>query len=334
MNERCTDCKISVIVTFYNQEKYVDTALHSILSQEVDCPIEVIVGDDGSSDRTQEHINEWIKKYPSIIQLHVMERDDGPCISGFRSSRIRLEMLKYVKGDYFIFLDGDDCFSDTQKLKKQISILETHMDCIACAHNIKYLYLDGNTEDALPINIKEGKYSLKQYWGKLYFHTDTLLIRKEVIDSIPIELVINNYNDNMITFITFQSGLIYYIPESMAYYLQTGDGIWTGSKKIISLIRNMMLYDICNIINSEVKKQTNYRFRGTWLELLINRDNISSSELRAFDEEAISKGMKYTHRWINYDKNRLTEKMELWIMTIKFSWMTIAHRFAKRIMKK
>lgn len=69
--------KISILVTFYNQERYVDDALGSIIMQETTFPFQVIVGDDGSNDGTVEKVKKWQSKYPGRIRLVIQERDNN-----------------------------------------------------------------------------------------------------------------------------------------------------------------------------------------------------------------------------------------------------------------
>lgn len=56
--------KVSVLITFYNQEKYVDDAIKSVMDQKTDFPFLIIAGDDGSSDGTVSKIKEWEGKIP------------------------------------------------------------------------------------------------------------------------------------------------------------------------------------------------------------------------------------------------------------------------------
>ena len=79
---------VSVLVTFYNQEKYVDRALKSIIDQKTDFGVKILVGDDGSSDGTCAKVNKWIDNYPRIITLYVMNREPGKQISGFERLEI------------------------------------------------------------------------------------------------------------------------------------------------------------------------------------------------------------------------------------------------------
>ena len=117
--------KLSVLVTFYNQKDYVDRALRSILLQNTDFEYEILVGDDGSTDGTLDKIKEWQAKYPNKISVYIMDRQEGKKYnSSFRASRNRINLLKYVKGKYFTYLDGDDYFCNNNKFQKQIAFLE------------------------------------------------------------------------------------------------------------------------------------------------------------------------------------------------------------------
>ena len=285
--------RVSVLITFYNQEKYVDKAIGSVINQKTDFGVKILVGDDGSSDGTCEKVKEWIQKYPDRIGLYVMDRHPGKHISGFRASKNRLNLLNYVDTEYFIYLDGDDYFDYDGKLQRQVKILddEANKDCIACGHNTDMLYPDGRRIPITSTKLREGKYDATEYWDRIYFHTDTLLTRSSVIPTIDKKLLENNFNDNLITFTFIQQGKLYFIPESWAVYLQTGDGIWTSGKAVVNHIRNMFLYDLSNQINPEMIKQTSHRFSHTWMELFRLRKQIDPAELKQFSDEAKDKNM-------------------------------------------
>lgn len=307
--------RVSVLVTFYNQEKYVDKALISVLNQKTDFGVKILVGDDGSTDETQTLVRKWIEKYPEQIELFVMNRTPEKHISGFRASRNRLNLLKHVDTEYFIFLDGDDYFDYERKLQHQVDILDdpNNLDCIACGHNMDMLYPDGKRVPLISTELKEGKFSSKEYWNDAYFSTDTLLTRSSVIPSIDFKLLENEFNDNMITFSFIQQGKLFYIPKSWAVYLQTGDGIWSSGNRIVNLIRNMLLYDLCNQINPDMKKETFHRLGYVWGSLFAIRKQIDSSELRQYSEEAKNKHLCNAYKWIHYNELCLFQKQVLGI---------------------
>lgn len=328
---------LDVLVTFYNQEKYVDRALESVFSQKCGFDFRVLIGDDGSTDNTLKEVDKWNKKYPGRISVYQMDRDPGvKYIGGFRASRNRLNLLKNVISPYFIFLDGDDYFTDSQKLQKQVDILEDekNSDCIACSHAIEALYDDGTKKIFPWQQPNEGKFSLENYWADFYFHTDTSLIRSSVIEKIPFELIENHYNDNMITYLAMQNGMIYYLPEVMACYPQTGDGIWTSGNIISNNLRNMMLYDLCVTINPALEEKTAIRFQNAWKNLYKHRKEIDRSKLSDFDREATQKKLLYSSQWIHYNELDADKKRELEKNAVRIARKGFAFKVKKKLFKK
>lgn len=325
--------RVSVLVTFFNQEQYVDRALGSIIKQKTDFGVKIIVGDDGSTDTTRDRIKEWINKYPYNIELHVMKRSPGKHIAGFRASRNRLNLLKYVCTEYFIFLDGDDYYDYDRKLQRQVEILDNprNKDCIVCGHNTDMLYQDGSRKTITSSKVNEGKYKAKKYWDKMYFHTDTMLTRSSVIPSIDKELLKNNFNDNLITFVFIQKGKLYYIPESWTVYSQTGDGIWTSGKQEVNGIRNMFLYELSNRINPSMKKETTHRFSSAWMSLLLIRKQLNAGELRCFSNEAKRIYLKDSYNWIHYNELKLKERLILCIRALFKSRTNIVRGMLSRV---
>ena len=66
----------------YNQVKYVRKALDGILMQKVSFSYEVIIGDDHSTDGTQDILKEYARKYPDIFRLVLREKNIGITADG------------------------------------------------------------------------------------------------------------------------------------------------------------------------------------------------------------------------------------------------------------
>ena len=91
--------KISVILTAYNEEKYIAKAIESVLSQTL-TDLELIVVNDGSTDNTLNIINSF-----DDSRIKVLSHDNiGPGASRNRA-------MKIAEGEYVAFIDGDDWFS-------------------------------------------------------------------------------------------------------------------------------------------------------------------------------------------------------------------------------
>lgn len=258
------DNQISVLITFYNQEQYVDRAINSVMSQKTNFPFKVIIGDDGSSDGTINKILDWEEKYSERITHIVQPREKGKkYIGGSRASRNRLALLAEVDTPYFIYLDGDDYWTDDEKLQIQFDILEKqeNSDCVGCAHIID-MFDEDHPKKITPIPRfinHERKYDLKEYWRNYYFHTDTILFRSSVKDKIRKDFLLDFFNDNLITYAFLQFGKIYFLPRTMAAYVQNQTGIWASEKKAVSVLRNILSYDIELKINHNMRRISNLR---------------------------------------------------------------------------
>lgn len=296
--------KVSVLITFYNQEKYVDEALKSVFEQECDFDYEVLIGDDGSSDGTLDKVEEWRQKYPGRISIYQMPREAGVKYNGsMRASHNRLNLLKYVKGEYFLFLDGDDFFTDVKKLQKQVEILDNpdNADCVACGHNVyRFEEATGISTPLLKLK-REQKYAAKDYWGHLYFHPDSIMMRSELIEKIPVDIVRDYFNDNTITFCMIKYGAIYYLPDIMASYRQTGDGIWTGNSPYIGILRNVMDVDLERKIAPELYRSSMIRHRAD-IQYMVNTKGKQDVSKAAFYVDMIKRdALTSAYDWYRYN---------------------------------
>ena len=61
--------KLTIVTTTYNQEKYIEEAIESMLMQKTNFPFQIVVSDDCSKDRTREILVEYEKRYPEKIKV-------------------------------------------------------------------------------------------------------------------------------------------------------------------------------------------------------------------------------------------------------------------------
>ncbi len=131
--------KVSIMVITYNHEHYIRQAIDSILMQERDFEIEINVIDDCSSDNTQRIAREYQLRYPGVIHCYFNERNVGHIATQLNT----LRGFQTLRGDYFALLEGDDYWTDRNKLNEQVCFLDEHMEYVACAHNTLKIYDDG-----------------------------------------------------------------------------------------------------------------------------------------------------------------------------------------------
>lgn len=121
--------KFSIIVPAYNVAQYIVKCLESILNQDYK-NFEIIVIDDGATDETPQILDEFASKSEKVRVIH--QRNGG--LSSARNSGI-----KTSTGDYILFLDGDDFWSDHTFLSVlHQKIIENPVDVIIYSYSYYY----------------------------------------------------------------------------------------------------------------------------------------------------------------------------------------------------
>jgi glycosyltransferase involved in cell wall biosynthesis len=120
---------ISVVVLCYNLEKYIGGCLESVMTQKIDVPFEVIVGDDGSIDNSVSVIESVRARYPHVIKLITHEHNVG-------YSRNLADVMAQAAGEYIATIDGDDLMLPG-KLARQFEFLETQRDFGMVVHKMR-----------------------------------------------------------------------------------------------------------------------------------------------------------------------------------------------------
>lgn len=118
---------VSVIMLTYNHKDYIKTALDSVLSQKTSCSFEILVSDDASTDGTDEIVLEYAKKYPGLIRAFIREKNLGSVKNGYLTA-------KAARGRYLTTCEGDDFWTDPEKIQKQFEFMNEHPQYSGCVH--------------------------------------------------------------------------------------------------------------------------------------------------------------------------------------------------------
>lgn len=231
---------VSVCIPTYQHAAYIGECLDSVLMQQTDFPFEIILGEDESTDGAREICQEYAEKYPHLIRLFLRSRKDVIYINGHPTGRFNfVANLKAARGKYIALLEGDDYWTDPQKLQKQVDILESKDDIIACHHwqkyavieNDKYIEIDAPTNPGqgyLPQQIATVK---EIFENKLRVKTRTIMFRNVIGDGFfPDWFYKVAFGDVPLSFLLGKHGNFYFIDEPMAVYRQTGKGVSTHGR--------------------------------------------------------------------------------------------------------
>lgn len=229
--------KLSVILITYNHEKYIRKALDSVLSQETDFPFEIVVGEDRSPDQTRQIVKEYKKLYPDKIRLVKREKNTGrPTLNVY-------ETTMECKGDYLAYLEGDDYWTDTKKLQKQVDFLEAHPEYIAVTHSHVMIDDDNNEiTDKEILKISDlynwsGEFTFDDYkhskkWPGHYASVVSRNIYKDAKRDYTILYKAHDFvDDGVILLFLLMDGKIFRMDENMSvwrYVKKTGGSSWTS----------------------------------------------------------------------------------------------------------
>ena len=116
---------VSVIMTTYNHERYIAEAIESVLRQQTSFGVEIVVGEDCSTDRTMAIVRDYERQYPDGIRVVTSAENVG-----WRRNYRRT--IAAARGKYIAMLDGDDYFTHRKKLQMQVELLEHYPDVGMC----------------------------------------------------------------------------------------------------------------------------------------------------------------------------------------------------------
>ena len=116
---------LSVIMTTYNHERYIAEAIESVLRQQTSFRVEIVIGEDCSTDRTLNIARDYQSMYPEGIRIVTSDENVG-----WRKNYRRT--IAAAKGKYIALLDGDDYFTHRKKLQMQVELLEADPEAGLC----------------------------------------------------------------------------------------------------------------------------------------------------------------------------------------------------------
>ena len=301
---------LSVRLMVYNHENYIREAIEGILIQKTNFPIEVVIGDDFSTDKSLA----IIKEYQNTPQIHfkILDRKVGDDYWQNRQKIGRLHnfynILENCSGKYIALLDGDDFWTDPLKLQKQVDFLESNDDFSICFHNMNISNQANLTSNELT-NTKDQEsvttiVDLAQKGNFLF--TASVVFRKPTM-GYPEWLIELPIGDYPIHLYHAQFGKIKYLNQVMGVYRVHESGAWgvfskeTQYEKWIPTLTNLK-----NRFTHEVNIQLNYQMKNALFDLYLIANSQGKKEKAA---ECIAKlvesDVNYIARKINKSETML-----------------------------
>ncbi|MDR0335646.1 MAG: glycosyltransferase [Planctomycetaceae bacterium] len=176
---------VSVCTTTYNAEPYIRQTIDGVLMQQTNFDFEYVIADDASQDRTADLIRDYAECYPEKIRFRRNEKNMG------LNANFMKTMLE-CRGKYIALLDGDDYWTDPNKLQFQVDFMESHAECAFCGTASQLYYQDKNEfspgHPELPVDDDSIRYfGIEEMYHPFPFWipTHSILLRREYVDFPP-----------------------------------------------------------------------------------------------------------------------------------------------------
>lgn len=249
---------VSVCVPTYQHARFIAECLDSILSQEAAFPIEILIGEDMSSDGTREICIAYADKYPDKIRLFLNDRENLIYFDGRPSGRTNfLNLVSESRGEFIAICEGDDYWTDKSKLEQQVSVLREHLECSFVYHNASITGGHRNGKD-FSIGLAEGVYGIEYVISKPWFiPTQSILLRRELLKVDG--WFKHTYNGDLaIQLMLAAQSPYYFIDKIMSVYRVHEGGSNHGRKIFYHHVKQI---ETLSILNSELKFKYDHLFK-------------------------------------------------------------------------
>lgn len=232
---------ISVLVLTYQHAKFIRQCLDGIFAQQTEFDFEVVIGDDGSVDGTTEICREYQQRYPDKVRLFVYDRkSDRSRYLGGPGRYNFMHTFPQLRGGFIALCEGDDYWTDPNKLQTQVSFLEENEAFSACFHPVQVDTPQGLKPDFIT-KVEKAELSLEDLSRGNCIHTPSIVYRN--IFELPFPAFFNTspVMDYLLHCYAANKGKIKYIERVMAAYRVHADSYWSSSS---SALRTRKWFDV------------------------------------------------------------------------------------------
>lgn len=202
---------ISIIIPCYNQGKFLEETLMSVLNQTY-TNWECIIVNDGSSDNTEEIAQKWVSKDVRFVYL---KKENGGV------SSCRNFGMDNAKGDFIQFLDADDLLADN-KISVSIEAVHQYKAAVVCSNYLMFKESFNNSQPPFSqlADFEFNFYNLARYWNDGFtVPIHCWFFKASLFEKIQFPVGLTAQEDWVMWLRIFQkSPKTFYISEQLAFY--------------------------------------------------------------------------------------------------------------------
>lgn len=237
-----TEFDVIVWLQVFNNEDTLTRTLESILNQK-GCKYQIVAYDDGSSDKSLRILRDFQKQFSHLI--HVVRSSQNSLEVGNFSEKI--QSINPFRSKYVAFIDGDDEWTDENKLAKTIVRMELD-GAVLGFHKVHFVTHPGELSTSHSLQFAYGIHSGKKRFlrsiqvGSLAIPTCSMVVRRDVVNRkmcLPTNNLIGQ--DFILKALALDTGSFSFLNESMAKMRVRQDSMWSPNTFLWKLRRTFSL---------------------------------------------------------------------------------------------
>lgn len=341
-----SEIKVSVAMPTYNHERFIAQAIDSVLMQETDFPVELVIGDDCSTDGTRSIVEGYAARYPTRVKVLLHPHNLGPSHSPGKNNFVAV--INACTGNYVAMLEGDDYWTDPRKLQKQVEFLEANPSHSMCFHDVAMVCQDAQEAPPYPFaNDERNIYTIEDLVRHNFIPTCSVVFRRGLFGKFPSWFYEVTVGDWPLHVINASFGDVGRLHEQMGVYRVHAGSVWSIQDPVrVQLPDALRLYDAINShlgfaydhIIAPARQQCLDGLRSRLTADAISRPTIREAEAHVWSimrgwahNIRISEGWKsdllceiYVHfLFTSYQKGDLSAARYCWLRVVRMdrSWL-------------
>ena len=222
-----SDIRVAVCVVTYNQERYIRECIESALTQKTDFHVDVIVGNDCSTDNTADVLHDMQRKHENVI---VLDREKNLGLVG--NTIALFEYIIDCGYKYVAMLDGDDYWCDDSKLQRQVDLMETYPAMSFC-------YMRATGSERIARHHRQDTYAIRveEMFDKIRstgIGNGTVMHRVAYLENVPFDRISQQHLlscDYPTNVYMAKQGVVGFIDAVTLYWRRTGNTVSSSARK-------------------------------------------------------------------------------------------------------
>jgi glycosyltransferase involved in cell wall biosynthesis len=221
--------RVSVLMLTYQHARYVRESVDSVLAQNYPT-LQIVIGDDASTDGTQDILRDYAARYPGLFKLLLAETNQG-------ITKNANQTFRGCEGEFIAFTSGDDVWLPG-KLDKQVAWYREHPEAVICYTNAEHVDESGTTVLRLHHEKRRNPYRaggidvLLQ--STVFFSSSSILVRRCACPPYGYDERVTWNSDWLLFAEIALHGSIGYVPEVLVRYRVHSGGAMQKLDRVLS----------------------------------------------------------------------------------------------------